>query len=195
MKKFIYFLVAVMCSALSCTLVACNDDDDTGGTSSSSSDFLEVTLNGRTYTETIPFWGYVILEGTESDSEGNRISLTNVAIDTFADKYGFSFLPSIAHFSSKEKLMSAKTGSYPHQDSFGNLLHGEFYCENFTFVSDVEIGDDYYGLVSGTHQVVSIKDVEDKVQIEGTFTGTYRCERKNTDCEVQGKYRLTLDVY
>lgn len=195
MKKFIYFLFVMMCVAAPFALVSCSDDDDEGGgTSAGSSDYLEVTLDGKTYMEDIPAWGYVYLDGTETDSEGNRVSIVNVVIDSFGDQYGFSFLPSIAYYSMKDKLMTAEPGAYLHKNRFGNIWDGEYYCENFTMVSDVEIGTSYYELVSGTHQIRSVRSVGNEVQIEGTFDGVYKCDKSQSQCEVQGKYRMTLDV-
>lgn len=53
---------------------------------------------------------------------------------------------------------------------------------------------EFYELVKGTNNVKSIKDVEDGVQVEGTFTGTYEYESNNRQCEIKGKYRMTLNV-
>ncbi len=190
MKKFIYLLSTVLCLLLSFT--SCGKDDDP---SIGDSDYIEVTFNGKTYTETIPSWGYVILDNAGTDSQGRPISFTNVVIDKFEDQYGFTFMPSIAHFARKSDLMSAEPGKYPHQSDFGNILEGELVCENFTLVSDIEISLDYYEFVYGTHQVTSIREAGNNAQIEGTFQATYKCEETGRQCQVQGKYRMTLDVH
>ncbi|OKZ11143.1 MAG: hypothetical protein BHV76_05020 [Phocaeicola plebeius] len=117
----------------------------------------------------------ILSDAYETDSEGRRITLTNVSIDAF-DKYGFSFMPSIGHFAKKSDLMSAKPGEYLHKSAFGNIWEGEFNVENFTLVTDLEIFDDetYYELMNGKHYVNSIKEIgNEEVQIEGTFNGTY----------------------
>lgn len=193
MKKFNFCLVMVLLAFLPLVLTSCNGDDD----DFESSDYIEVTLNGKTYKETIPVFGYVFLDGTETDSKGRRITLTNVALDAF-DKYGFSFMPSIGHFSKKSDLLAAKTGEFLHKSDFGNILEGEFKVENFTLVTDLEIFDDdtFYELMDGKHYVNSIKEVgSEEVQIEGTFSGTYYCSDNDKECEIQGKYKMTLNVH
>lgn len=194
MRQKLYFLFLVLLFITPYSLISCSEEDDAPDTDS---DYIEITFNNKTYRETIPSWGYNILDGTETDSVGNRISLTNVMFDEFEDKYGFSFCPGIAHYSKKEDLMAAKPGTYPHQDIFGNITEGEFFCKNFTLVTGLDIFDTntYYRLKNGTHQVTSIKEVEDYVQIEGKFDGIYEDEDTNKKCEIQGKYRMTLDVH
>lgn len=192
MRKFIYSLYIILL-IVPFMLISCDLDDD--DLNESKSDYIEVTINGKTYREDIPIWGYVILDGTERDSKGNVISLTNVVSDSFEEKYGFSFSLSMAHFASKEDLMASKNGEYLHNERFGNVWEGEFFCENFTLVSDLEINFDYYRFIKGTHYVRSVKGVGNDVQVEGTFDGLYECEENNKQCEVQGKYRMTLDVH
>ena len=75
------------------------------------------------------------------------------------------------------------------------ILEGELVCENFTLVSDIEISLDYYEFAYGTHQVTSIREAGNNAQIEGTFQATYKCEETGRQCQVQGKYRMTLDVH
>ncbi|MCL1613713.1 MULTISPECIES: hypothetical protein [Phocaeicola] len=194
MKNFTYYLVMALLALLPLSLTSCNNDDDL---ENGSSDYIELTFNGKTYKESIPAFGYVYLDDTETDSEGRRITLTNVSIDAF-DKYGFSFMPSIGHFAKKSDLMSAKPGEYLHKSAFGNIWEGEFNVENFTLVTDLEIFDDdtYYELMNGKHYVNSIKEIgNEEVQIEGTFNGTYYCSDNDKECEIQGKYRMTLNVH
>lgn len=196
MKKFINYLFMTLLTFLPLTLTSCNDDDN-DNLKGETSDYIELTFNGKTYRGSIPVFGYVILDDTETDSEGRRITITNVVVDAF-DKYGFSFMPSISHFAKKSDLMSAKTGEYLHKSDFGNIWEGEFNVENFTFVSDLEIFDDntYYELIDGKHYINSIKETGDEwVQIEGTFTGNYYCSENNKECEINGKYRMTLNVH
>ena len=144
------------------SVTSCSDDDDL---ETGSSDYLELTFNGKTYRESIPAFGYVFLDVTETDSEGKRVTITSVSADLFSDKYGFSFMPSIGHFSGKEDLMAAKPGAYLHKHRFGSIWEGEFTVENFTLVTDLEIysTDSYYELTNGTHQVTSIKEVGNDV--------------------------------
>ena len=99
------------------SLTSCNDDDDVNN---GNSDYIELTFNGKTYRESIPVFGYVILDDALTDSEGKRVTLTNVSLDAF-DKYGFSFMPSIGHFTKKSDLVSAKTGEYLHKSDFGYI--------------------------------------------------------------------------
>lgn len=193
MKKFIDYLFIVLLVVLPFSITSCSDDDSDGG----SSDYIEVTFNGKTYRESIPGFGYTIQNGTETDSEGRRITITRGAADSFSDKYGFTFMPEIAHFSNKADLMAAKPGTYLHKDDFwGNIWEGDTPVENFTLVTELEIfeSDTYYELKNGQHQVTSIKEVGNNVQIEGTFNGTYYCDENNKQCEIQGKYRMTLNV-
>ncbi len=63
-----------------------------------------------------------------------------------------------------------------------------------TFFAMTISSGEFYELVKGTNNVKSIKDVGDGVQVEGTFTGTYECESNNRQCEIKGKYRMTLNV-
>ena len=140
-------------------------------------------------------FGYVFLEDVFTDSEGRGITITNVSIDAF-EKYGFSFMPSIGHFARKADWEFAKTGECLHKYDFGNIWEGEFDVENFTLVTELEIYADgtFYGLMDGKHYVNSIKDVKDGVQVEGTFSGTYYCSENRGECEIHGRYRMTLNV-
>lgn len=194
MKSITYYLTMTLLVLLPLSLTSCNNDDDL---ENGNSDYIELTFNGKTYKESIPAFGYAILDGTETDSEGRRVTLTNVIVDAF-DKYGFSFMPSIGHFAKKSDLMSAKTGEYLHKSRFGNIWEGEFNVENFTLVTGLEVFDDntYYELTNGKHYVNSIKEIgNEEVQIEGTFNGTYYCSDNDKECEIQGKYRMTLNVH
>lgn len=194
MRKFIDFLSITLLAIMPFALASCSDDDDNSG--EGKTDYLEITLNGKTYRENIPMFGYVFFEGSETDSKGKLITLTFVTLDGFSDKYGFKILPGISHYTKKSDLLSSSPGTYPHHSDFGNITQGPLDCENFTLVSDLEIisSGEFYELVKGTNNVKSIKDVGDGVQVEGTFTGTYECESNNRQCEIKGKYRMTLNV-
>ncbi len=194
MKKFIDFLYIALLAVMPFALASCSDDDE--NSDEGQSDYLEITLNGKTYKEYIPVFGYVFFEGSQTDSRGRLITLTFVSLDGFSDKYGFKILPGISHYTNKSQLLSASPGNYPHHGDFGNIMQGPLDCENFTLITDLEITNsgEYYELVNGTHNVKSIKDVGDGVQVEGSFTGTYKCESSNRQCEMKGKYRMTLNV-
>jgi hypothetical protein len=191
MKTFADYLFIALLTLLPFSFTSCGGDDDLEG----NSDFIELTFNGKTYKESIPVFGYVFLEDVFTDSEGRGITITNVSIDAF-EKYGFSFMPSIGHFARKADWEFAKTGECLHKYDFGNIWEGEFDVENFTLVTELEIYADgtFYGLMDGKHYVNSIKDVKDGVQVEGTFSGTYYCSENRGECEIHGRYRMTLNV-
>lgn len=96
MKKFIYFLFVVICVAAPFALVSCSDDDDEGGgTSAGSLDYLEVTLDGKTYMEDIPAWGYVYLDGTETDSKATGFLLSMWLLTVSVISMVFLFCPAL----------------------------------------------------------------------------------------------------
>ena len=173
-------------------LPSCNEEDNP---IDETSDYLEVTLNGKTYREKIPNWGYSYFDATDKDSSGKPISVNNVIVDLY-EKYGFSFFPMIAYYSKKTDLMAAKPGKYLHTNNIWKT-GGVSTCENFTLATDLEIFEygTYYELTSGTHQVNSIKEIGDNVQIEGVFDGVYKCDENNDKRSIQGKYRITLHTH
>ena len=88
-------LPTIMLIALA--FISCGGDDDneeTGG--SSSNDYIEITLNGKTYRDNIKLWSYVQIDPVGKDAEGNPLTATYDMEDHF-EKYGFSFLFGIVH--------------------------------------------------------------------------------------------------
>ena len=106
-NRLYYLLITIFCFLV---LPSCNEEDNP---IDETSDYLEVTLNGKTYREKIPNWGYSYFDATDKDSSGKPISVNNVIVDLY-EKYGFSFFPMIAYYSKKTDLMAAKPGKYLH---------------------------------------------------------------------------------
>ena len=175
-------MLAMMVAALSFT--ACSSDDDEEG-GSNSGDYIQITLDGKKYSDNILTWHYLQVDPVGKDNNDKPLTLTYDMCDHF-DKYGFSFMFGVVHFSRKSDLLSSSTGTYGCAE---DMLSDDYY-NNLTFWSILEIDYDEYDWESGSHQVKSIKEVNGKVQIEGSFTQNYKLgSDKRT---VSGNYRITI---
>lgn len=187
MKKLhsiLMLLPTIMLIALA--FISCGGDDDneeTGG--SSSNDYIEITLNGKTYRDNIKLWSYVQIDPVGKDAEGNPLTATYDMEDHF-EKYGFSFLFGIVHYSKINDLLASKPGTY---HCTKDLFEDDYYS-NLTFWSKLTIDYNEYEWVEGTHKVNSIKEVNGHVQIEGTFTSTFWSGIESSN--VEGRYRVTI---
>lgn len=163
-----------------------NDNEDNNGTGvPSTGDFIQVTLNGKTYTGTIYDNIYAQIDPVGRDSENKPLTLTYDMFDHFSEK-GFEFFHGIVHYSRKADLLTTKPGTY----ECGKDILTQKYYHNMNFWSTLSIDYEDYDWVSGTHTLKSIKEVNGHVQLEGSYTSTFEHDGKTVT--VKGKYRMTI---
>ena len=174
MKRYLSVLLGVLFSTL--FFASCSDDDDDSG----SGDFIEVTIDGKTYRHNV----YGFYTQWTIDSE---LVATICSEDVFYDD-GFEFLYGIYHYEDLNKLLKCSTGQY----GIGIGDDGD----NLDFTADLEYnsGNDWWQAESGTHTVTSIKKVSGGAQIEGSFKVSMYSDDSGYK-EVSGKYRMTVDGY
>lgn len=166
-------------------IVGIDDDNGNGNTNPLSGDYIQVTLNGKTYSDNKLDWCKAQIDPVGRDSNNKPLTLTYDMCDHF-DKYGFSFFWGVVHFSRKSDLLASPIGAY----GCGESILSDDYYKNLTFWSTLEIDYDEYKWVSGTHQVKSIKEVGGGVQLEGSFTSEFVLNGSSRT--VKGDYRITI---
>lgn len=176
-QKFFTSIVVVLLSAL--TFTSCSSDDEGG-----SGDFIEVTIDGKTYRHNVyGIYAEVTL--------GDDMLMTYSTEDVFYDD-GFQFFYGIFHHENQSKLLKCSTGDY----GISEYSIYEDNARNLDFSASLELneGDAWWEAESGKHTVTSIKAVENGVQIEGVFNiSMYGDENGYRD--VKGKYRMTVGGY
>ena len=184
MKKIystIMMLVMIV-TALSFATCSSGGDDDSGGDTPGGDGFIKVTFNGKTYTEGFPV--YAQIKPSSYDSQNRSLTYTYDAVPHFEEK-GFRFMYGIIHFTNKTDLLASSPGNY---DCAGELFSSP--DNNLTLTTQLSVDAEEYDWVSGTHQVTSIKKVNGGVQIEGSFTSTFKLDGNNQS--VKGSYRMTI---
>ena len=173
-------LLAMMVAALSLTACGGDDDEDeiNNGTSSSG-DFIEVTIDGKTYHKKM-IGIYSIIKLGKSD-----MVLTGTTENVFADD-GFEFFLGFTHSEKKEKLLSSPLGTY----SVGDKLGFDDEPENLCFFPNYSRNRNHYKLSSGSHQVTLIKETNNGVQVCGTFK--VKMYYGNESVLISGKYGVTV---
>ena len=170
-------LLAMMVTALSFT--ACGDDEEEENGSSSSTDFIEVTVNGKTYRENI-FGVYTQFQLGDED-----MVFTGLVEDLFYEE-GFSLFLGLTHSEKKDKLLSCSPGSYGVSKKIG--FDDE--PDNLCLYPQFEMHRDIYHLVRGSHQVTSIRKTKKGVQVCGNFSITMSCDDEKVT--LKGKYGMTV---
>lgn len=177
-----YWMMAVMAILGTWCFTSCSDDE--GGGFGGGSDFIEVTIDGKTYRENM----YGIYAMT---LVGDDLALCYSTEDVFSKK-GFGLFYGMTMPESEEGILNSSTGTYRAVYNF----YGDD-VRSFDFTLDLEYydRDEYYYVESGTHKVTSIRKVDRGVEIEGTFD--LRLEENTTyeEKHVKGKYRMTTEAY
>lgn len=191
MKKFysIFMMFVLMVATLG--FAACSSDDDNNSNgqgengTASTGDFIEISLLGKKYHHNTKPINYAQIDHFGEDAHGATLTSTYSMEDDWGTE-AFEFYYGLIHFSDKSKLLATTTGAYPCQ--IVSILDDVY--QNMTFVPELYIDDNSYDLVSGTHQVTSIKSVDGKVQVEGKFSAVFEYEGDNVN--VNGSYRMTI---
>lgn len=177
-KLLVYFVVALFSSF---ALSSCSNEDD-GFTGNG--DFIEVKIDGKTYRHEV----YGVYAEISMD---NDMLLTYSTENVFYDD-GFQFFYGIFHHENRDKMLESSVGSYGVSDY--NAYNNK--ANNLDFMASLELnsGDAWWDSESGSHQVTSIKAVEDGVEVEGTFNLTMYGDEYG-ERKVSGKYRMTVGGY
>ena len=171
-----------MVAALSFTACSSSDDENNGDVPASR-DFLQVDYEGKTYIEDLSIYAQIKPFGT--DNQNRKLTYTYDMVAHFEDN-GFTFMIGLVHLTNESELLASNTGTYScAKDIFDDNMY-----QNLALVTLLEVNNDEYDWVSGTHQVKSIKKVNGDVQIEGSFTSSFELngDRKT----VKGSYRITI---
>lgn len=180
MKKFYYIFTILTIISSAMMICACNGDNvEDVIENGNGSDYLELTIDGKTYHKKL-LGIYTEIEVGEND-----MVITGTTEDVFDDE-GFNFFLTIAHSEKKEKLLKMSPGSY----KVSEYLDYEEDPEPFTLYPDFEKNRNIYSLVNGNHDVKSIKQTKNGVQIVGTFNLNMAYEGKSV--QLKGKYGITV---
>ena len=149
----------------------------------STSDFLNFTLDGKTYSAKVKYYAQVA--PIDKDENGKSLTYTYGIEDLFNIE-GFLFRLGLIHFSWKSDLLASPIGTY----YCSERPHSGDYKHNLTLCPNLKLNFNTYKWSSGTHEVKSIKEVNGKVQIEGDFTSTFYYDGDSRT--VEGNYRMTI---
>jgi uncharacterized lipoprotein YehR (DUF1307 family) len=174
-------LLAMMVAVVSFTACGGDDDDEKGGGNggSNGSDFIELTIDGKTYHKNL-FGIYSQLPIGKDD-----LVLTGTTEDVFYDE-GFSFFLGLIHSENKSKLLSSTPGNYSVKD---NTIYNDT-PENLCLFTIFEKNRNEYDLKSGSHRVTSVRQTDKGIQVSGTFTVTKTYD--DDTVTITGKYALTV---
>ena len=172
-------LLAMMVAALGLTACGDDDDDEIINGISSSGDFIELTIDGKTYHKEL-LGIYSELEVGEND-----MVITGTTENVFDDE-GFNFFMALAHTEDKQKLLSSPIGTYSVSNKVGYYDDAEYFC----IFPDYERNRNYYNLRNGSHQVTSIKQTKNGIQVCGAFKITMYYD--NESVSISGKYGITV---
>ena len=195
MKRTYIFLLAILLGVASFGFAGCSDSDDgnepNGSNGSSSGDYIEVTINGKTYRHDVRG----LYASVPTDRDG--IYLYASTEDVF-DRDGFNVFYSLNCYEDFDRLLQSPTGNH----DVVTVTESVDEADNLSLWLDYEDADDYYEIESGSHRVTSIKATKvknsygefDAVQIEGTFDLTMTAEYYTSDsqCKIKGKYRMSI---
>jgi hypothetical protein len=191
MKKIysIMVMLAMMVAALS--LSACGgDDDDNGGNGGggNTSNYLEVTIDGKKYTQqfVLPF----VTTTIPSDVD-NSLRLSASIEEEFNGNLDFGI--AIYHKSDINELLSSSTGTYNVIGNKKSIWGQASDVHNLTLQIGYRNGNGNCDVVDGTHKVISIRKADNSsVTINGSFSALL--EDNMTSYEVSGKYQVTVAV-
>lgn len=172
-------MLAMMVTALSLTACGGSEDDEINDKLYDASDFIEVTINGKTYFQKM-IGIYVEAGIGEKD-----MVVTAMTEDVFDDD-GFSFFLALTHSKNIDKLLSSSLGNY----GVGDVISIDDEPENLCLYPSYKKDDNDYKLKSGSHQVTSINKTKYGVQVCGIFKVTMFYEKKSV--VISGKYGITI---
>lgn len=192
MKRVYSLLMAILLSVASLGFAGCSDSDDSNEPNGSSNgDYIEVTINGKTYRHDV--------RGLYASVPTDRGGISrNASTEDAFDGDGFNVFYSLNYYDDLDRLLQSPTGSYDVVTTTESVDE----ADNLSLWLDYEDADDYYEIKSGSHRVTSIKATQvknsygtfDAVQIEGTFDLTMTAEYYTSDsqCKIKGKYRMSI---
>ena len=179
MKKIYSTMVMLAMMVAALGLSACGGDDEGTNGLYGSNDFIELTINGQTFYKNL-FGIY-----SEMGIGDNDMVLTASTENVFEDE-GFEFFLGLTHSDKKDILLSSSTGNYGVSDNIWHDDNPGYFCLYPIYEKNRNI----YGLVNGSHQVTSIKQTKNGVQVCGRFTITM-ANGSNT-VTINGKYGMTV---
>lgn len=164
-RKILYVIVFALCW---CHLVCCSDTIELEG----SDDYIEVTVDGKTIKESIPFVAnYGMYDMAWYQYNGDRVS--------FELTYAMNL----------NKTASTPTGSYRLFGLSGNNDLGDKIFDLWMAVHDkYEENMRRVKNGSGSNTITQVEMINDEVIVKGKFSG-----KLEDGSEISGKYKLTLN--
>lgn len=162
------FLTMFMIIVSAFSLVSCSDDD---GSIGGSSDFLEVEIDGVTYSINAETYVYVPVD------YGLVLQTCTDEINTRTGSITYE----LVHYDNMEMLSYAPAGIFD--------IKEKDYYQNFDLIVNIEAGHNVYQVETGVNAVTSVKRSGDCVVVEGEFAGCVG----DIDMAISGRYRMTLD--
>ena len=187
MKKIIsmMMMLAIMLAALSLSACGGDDDDDNGG-GGNTSNYLEVTIDGKKYTQqfVLPF----VTTTIPSDVD-KSLRLSASIEEEFNGNLDFGI--AIYHKSDINELLSSSTGTYNVIGNKKSIWEQAGDVHNLTLQIGYRNGNGNCEVLNGTHKVNSIRKADNSsVTINGSFSALL--EDNMTSYEVSGKYQVTV---
>lgn len=167
MKTISKFLAMFVFAVSAFVFVSCSEDD-----TNNSYDFVEVEIDGVTYTKFIDFHSNNGLDG--------ELAIWYSYIELEPSKRE-SMDISLVHYDKMSDLAKCQAGSYRIDDTND--------IKNFDISIDFIVGYDNYNVQKYNHIVTLIQRNGDGVILEGRFSG--KIKKLNKD--ISGRYRITLD--
>lgn len=180
MKKFISYFTFALCTTV--TLVSCNKEDGDGldGYSNAKEGYIEVTIDGKTYKETVKDLYYL---GYEPIEEWGKETLAGY-VEDFDRENGFELTWSFICYEDPQKLLDCPIGEYPYEcQNDENLSFHICYYED----PNREFDESFYKN-RGSHQVTSIRKKGKHITVEGTFDATLG----DNELNIKGKYQFII---
>ena len=180
-------MLAMMCMAAVC-FSSCGGDDEEGGNGGNTSNYLEVTIDGKKYTQqfVLPF----VTTTIPSDVD-NSLRLSASIEEEFNGNLDFGI--AIYHKSDINELLSSSTGTYNVIGNKKSIWGQASDVHNLTLQIGYRNGNGNCDVVDGTHKVISIRKADNSsVTINGSFSALL--EDNMTSYEVSGKYQVTVAV-
>lgn len=192
MKRVYNLLIAILFSAVCFAFAGCSDSgEDDVPNISTNEDYIEVTINGKTYHHSVRGLYGVTLSGIDG-------VLCYSSMEDVFEEDGFNIFYTLNCYEDLKRLLESPTGNYDIVTTTEDFSS----ADNLSFYLNYEDGSDFYEIKSGSHKVTSIKAAKvvdiwgtsPAVQVEGSFDLIMTAEYYTGDrqCKVKGRYRMSI---
>ena len=187
MKRVHNLLIAILFCVVSFAFAGCSDSgEDDVPNISLNEDYIEVTINGKTYHHSVRG----LYEVIRSDKDGVLCYSSTEDV--------FNIFYTLNCYEDLNRLLQCPIGNYDIVTTTEDFSS----ADNLSFSLNYEDASDYYEIKSGSHKVTSIKAAKvvdiygtsPAVQVEGSFDLIMTAEYYTSDrqCKIKGKYRMSI---